>query len=732
MSGRQDLLLGNILLYDYLSSKRNKIFLNRSITRALSVHRYILEHGTTQGIPGPNHEFRSEWGPPSWDALDDMVEHEKSDGSFVLEVHGLKALTTKKPTTHNRPARKVRQLFSVQTTIQISVLAEQSNSPCKSLPPQEAVIKGVDSDHGRRVYTETDKVVVKPKDLLISSDSHNVTFSTSYKMMLSVNFGSQRDAECLYKHLDGETAAPQAETCLSATFGNILECPAGTVILPLKDHKKRLNFGLEVSMYWTNSQAESILTTHNRQLKSFTRSMSYPTPPREVDKPRYRLTFIYAKEVIVRSELVCPHEKCYRRKPADMDDLRMHLEHFHDYFKYEAIKEGLDSEGAERWRFQCEVSDHKTDQRASARINKPSEIHILAPPQPFNQSLFLQEGNDDYQKTARFDKLATNAINGEVPFSTLVAHRQKPPEQVQDIPVKEKKKYPVPRAPSGVTFFRSCSRRPLQEGEYISESEDEIDGHWIELWKAAEDTKNTHLSASARGFLKIFDKFMQEEDVHSNIHVGDALVRFSRHKGALLWHNDLFGEFQTKIDELVKDDVISEKVHAGCLDIVQSQKPNTGVGNDLSRRLSDLGVKSAATSSSPVRGRVRRMARGVASGKGKGKAEATDTGILTPLSANSDGNAETTEALLTNVVVAQTGPQSDYADLPFDQCVCGGDALTRPGISPVITCNGIDCIRRYFHLNCIKQHLEPLGGALDLNRRDWTCGDCKYVSAAAS
>ncbi|KAH7371962.1 hypothetical protein BKA66DRAFT_423378 [Pyrenochaeta sp. MPI-SDFR-AT-0127] len=729
MSGRQDRFSGNILLYHYLSTKRNRIFLNRSITRALKVHKYILGNGSTHGFPGSDHESRSEWKLPSLDALDDMVEQEKSKGSFVLDVHGFKTLPTGKVLARNKIARKSRNLFSVQSTVQISIIAESSILPCNSPPPQKAIVKGVESDHGRRADAETDRIVIKPDDLSISPYRRSLSLDTSYKMILSVNFSSQTDAENLYKHLGSDAANPEIHTRLSASFPNILECPTGTTILPLKDNKRRLDFGVEVSMHWIDTLAESILAAHNQQLKNSARPTSYPTPPLNVDDPKYEITYVYANEVLKRFSLLCPHGGCQKRKPADIDDLRMHLDSWHDYFRYQAIEEGVDDEGVMRWRFECEVADHKADRRSSRRADEPFDVRITAPAQPFNQRRYLSEANDDYQKMSRLERTAKHKMPKPAVVVPLKRHRL--PEEVQERPARKKKTFSVPKAPPGVTFFRACSRRPFKEGEDVSESDDDVECNWIDLRKIAEDNKNSNLSDSARGFLKIFDKFMQEENAQSHIHAGDALVRFARQKGACLWHDELLGEFTAKIEELTKDEVISEEIYAGCLRIVHSQKPTVQVGNELSQRLAELDVTTSSVASSPSKERAGEAAKGAKSRKGKGKAKVTDTGHLTPITADSDGDIEMREAALNSLLVVEAKPQAEQADAPFGQCVCGVDALTCPGTSPIIACKGMDCIRRYFHLDCIKENLMSLGGVLGQNRRDWACDDCKGISDTA-
>ena len=687
MSGRQDRFSGNILLYDYLSSKRNPIFLNRNLTRALRIHQYILENGSSQGFPEADHSLRSEWKPPSWDALDDMMELESARGSFVLDIHSFKPNTNQVP-VENPPARKTRSLFCADCRIQITVCPQSSDIPCKSPPAQKATIKGIDNNHTRWANIETDQITIRREDMLFSSDRGRLSFDEAYNLGLSINFDSLEDAETLHTHLGHNAAELDAQKRISTFYSDILECPDGATILPLRTSKGELDFGIEVAMYWSDTRAESILFAHNQQLKSLCQPSSYPSPPKDADPQKYELTYVYTNETLRRPGLVCPHQGCKNRKHQDIDGLRMHLFSWHDLFEYEFILDGVDDAGAECWTFEGKLSDHKADQRAGARSEEPFDIHVLAPEQPFDQKAFIRDGNDEYQRSARGSgKLTRHGTPRDVAFTFLT---RKPPGEVQEIPVRQKKTFPVPKAPPGVTFFRSLTRRPLKEGEEISESGDEVDDEWIEQRKAAEFEKDTLAPESAKKLLKVLDSFMAEEDILSDVYFGDALIRFVRSKGGWIWQEDVFDAFQTKLDELVEDNIISEELKIGCLRIVQDQKPDTQQGTDLSSRLAELDVQVTETSPSAASDTLHRAPTRKRVDKGKGKARVTDTGHLTPLTADSDGDLEMRDRLLHACQDPQTELQHDPdGDLPYDLCLCGKDALAAPRTASVISCNGI-------------------------------------------
>ncbi|RMZ67185.1 Zinc finger domain-containing PHD-finger [Pyrenophora seminiperda CCB06] len=391
-------------------------------------------------------------------------------------------------------------------------------------------------------------------------------------MVLTIEFTSRMDAKEFYDYLGLEISGTL--THLSTSYDNILECPQGRRILPLTAYGKPLSIGLEVSMYWNGMPRESVLARCNRRMKPTIQPPSL-NPPSQ----RYNLRFIYGNETLERSELICLH--CSKRKTSDIYELQMHLISWHEYFNYKVIQEGVDENGVEHWRFHSEVADHRADQqqRTSNHADEPYDVRILAPAQQFDIMRFLK-GDDGFQRAARVEK-ATSTKSILPPINKA----RKTPKEVQSRPLRKKKKYTIPKPPPGVTFFRSVSKRPLQPGEEVSESDDEFDEEWMFQRKHAEHKKD-NLSESTIRFLKLFDGFMREENLQSIFHMGDAIIRFARqHSSQIAQPNDtIMSEFTQKLDELLEDDLITKEVHTAALEIVAAaQKPDNTNTNQPSQ-----------------------------------------------------------------------------------------------------------------------------------------------------
>jgi hypothetical protein len=704
MIGRQERFCGNILLYDYLSTKRAPVLLNRNLARALQIHRQLMRNGNEQRAIGNSHELRSVWQPPTWDALDEMIEDDKSRACFVLDIHSIKPMQVRngsQPIERKEPTKKARNIFRAKSNIQVVVSSPSSNLPYLSIPAQHATLQGLPRQTDKAVSVETDRFTLNPTLLDLPQDTKD-----AYEMNISINIQTVDEAKDLSKYLTTEPALAQEQsTRLSATWTNIRDCPSGKTLLPLRDWKGALDFGLEVTMYWAPAAAVSILATHNRRLRGRTQLdkaqlSKLPTPPHypDVSQAQIRLHFVYANETVTRSGFVCPH--CERRRFSGINDLRMHLDGFHDNCKYEASNKGID-DGIQTWIFNSEVSDHKANRvehRASARADEPFDVRMIPPPEPFNERLYLDEGNTDYQKMSRVTKTYTAVSGGH--HLNIVPPRRKPPDQVNGIPRKEKKKHPVPEAPPGITFFRSCSRRPLRTGEAISESDDEVDDTWIKLRKSAELKKDEKATEAAKRLLKVLDNHIWQEQLHSDLHLGDALIRFVREKRTWIWQADVFDAIKDKMDELLQDNIISETTYEYCLATVKDAKLAAATeASEISHRLAQLKVHPSdddlSRNPSPARHapeKRSKLANARRIDKGKGKAKVTETGHLTPLTADSDGDLDMRDHSLSTTADAAVNTEVEKQATEattFDTCVCGLDAQASDRKAPMIACANI-------------------------------------------
>ncbi|KAL5115799.1 hypothetical protein ACEQ8H_006294 [Pleosporales sp. CAS-2024a] len=658
MNRQQDKYCGNILFYDYLARKRAPVVLNRNLNRVLRAHRYQLGRASLQEVERDTQDFRSSWGPLSWDALDEMVNLHRPGAFLVLDVHAIRPMRSSQPA--KRPS-KTRMTLKTRSELQVAVYSTFSQSPCVSLPAQNADLQGITSHDDRAVSVETKSMVIGWHTLASSHADHDT--ETIFRMNLFLTLDTQSDAEQIHGLLAPAHAKKQVpSTRLSASWDNILKIPDGKVLLPLQDHtwKVPVEYGIEVTMYWRTAPSDSILSIHNRHLRAQKRCTSQQTPQAILNEPKFRLIFIYAGETLIKDGLECPH--CPRRRCTHMADFRMHLAGWHDNFEYQEASREVDDEGRETYTFITKLSDHNThriDQRASAKADEPFDVCVIAPRQAFDEQRWL-EGDDSYRRkaTAKVSKRPGAAdVHTTATLGLGELPRRKSPTEVQEIPIRSKKLFMVPEAPPGVTFFRAITKRPLQAGEEISESDDDVDEAWVKSRRIAEYTKDNSLSETTKQFLIAFDTHVWDEHLNSDVHVGDSVIRFVRRKHDWVWQANVFEPFKKKMDELLEDGIISGEVHAKCVEMVtEAQVVQQGDGLRVRHSSHDsLEDDGPASKKNKKSKKSKKGSRSTKAQKGKGRARVTETGHLTPMTAESDGDLEMRDATMRDTTVRSGG-----------------------------------------------------------------------------
>lgn len=703
MLGRRDRFCGNILLYEYLSTKRAPVFLNRSLARALRAHQHLVSQEIfLEDQPGPDHDSRAKWRPPSWDDLDDMVAIEAAHGSFNLEVHSIRvhnAQPAARSSDQSARARKSRALLRVPSSIRASFYPEGSQV-CRAKSAETAVLKADHRSVNGNVLVDMDPIVVTPQNLM--SSSRRTMAGTGFFMELRMTFTSVEEAREFYEYM-GVKDTVGTPLQLVTVYDNIMQCPVGVTVIQVRDHAKQVVFDLEVCMYWANTAAVSILERSNRKLRSREKQIrSYLTPPLNTDRqPSFLVKFFYGSKVVEKSGLVCPHDGCRVRRLADIKDLRMHLDSLHDHFKYTATKEMVDDQGVQHWRFDCEIADHRTDQRASGHADEPFDNHVNAPIQPFNVNKHL-EGDTEFHQIATQRHSSRYMVSKGKLTSTALAQmplRRKPPDEVQARPARPKKHYIVPEAPRGIVLFRSATKQPLEAGQVISESDDDLDLEWMQLRKKAEVDREA-ISGPAKRFQAMFDEYMQDEDLHADIHASDAIVRFARERGPWIYQEDLLEELNAKLAELSEDNIISKDVHVACLDVVRSTQAGSLATDDALQQLTKLQVHSSEAALHTSEPTVPTRTKAIKDRIENGKARSTATGHLTPPTAdNSDGDLETQHTTLDPGPTMQPPKPIPSAEPAYDECYCGEDAMTAHCTSAVIVCSQMVRCKQLFPLS---------------------------------
>ena len=653
MVGQRDKFSGNLLFYDYLLAKRNPVFLNRNLVRALEIDQYTLQHGFIHGLPGDDHGNRSKWQPPTPEILDDIMRRQQARTFFYLEPFSIKPFV--KHSAANQRSRtqsrsKSRALFSIKCTIDVAIHHGDCKEPCAKRLDPGATLSGNERDGVTTLAVNAARMdPITFEEMTRSYASTDV--KSTYRMRLTINFSSIADAAEFNKHLRPDHAKRTISKQASAVWDDILKVPKGKVILPLEDQQGPLGLGLEVAMYRISAQDTPALIEYNRSLRSEGLCKKHPAPQPET---RYKLTFVYGDKTIIYTKITCPH--CLdQRKPANIDALRLHFDLCHDHLSYRVVNHGTDATGVQRWEFECEVETYKTDQRASDRADEPFDVLVIPRREPFDQRAYLDKNDDGYRRAARLDKSMKSTSERSLHTTAITPisiNKRKPPAKIRPRAAVPKKKYLVPKAPDGIRFFRVVSKRPLSEGEYVSESDDDVDETWIQQRKTAEKEKYSAWSEGRRMFLAAFDLFMYEEGLYSDVHAEAALIRFTQCKATWLWQNQICIEFKAKIDELRDDGIISQAAHSRCVDIISEAEDSYTDNLHSKTELRDLDGNLEMHDSTPN--------------------PSFHAAVLLDQPHPSQHTSQ--------------NPAAQTMEPPFNQCLCGLDALASSRIDAVIEC----------------------------------------------
>ncbi|KAH8622733.1 hypothetical protein IG631_22482 [Alternaria alternata] len=263
--------------------------------------------------------------------------------------------------------------------------------------------------------------------------------------------------------------------------------------------------------------------------------------------------------------------------------------------------------------------------------------------------------------------------NGEKIWSHVKTKcREKTPIEfcVRSRPRRAKKKFVVPPPPEGITFFRSLSRRPLAPGEVISESEDGSEDGYIHSQMDAAIEKSGHCPTSKQ-FFKFWNKFVYKENLQSDMHVKDTVIRFAQEYAFSLSYDDTSDEFGKKLDQLVDDEMIPAEVRNEALKIALSQQSSTvDLEND--------GMLQVPVREDTDMGLAHIILRNDRCG-----AMATQRVCLTPAVADSDGNIDMCKASPRELLET---PADENVDPPYGLCYCGKDALSGARMKEIVVC----------------------------------------------
>ncbi|KAH0267347.1 hypothetical protein KCU91_g10159, partial [Aureobasidium melanogenum] len=481
---------------------------------------------------------------------------------------------------------------------------------------------------------------------------------------------------------------------------------------------KSVDFSLRAGISWTsvvNSRGTPLaMCNHIIRLLESKIQPRVPEVPEMTRHPQTcRITYLFdggpiGSRSILRTKLNCVF--CPDRRPhPTFDRLHFHYLSFHDHFTFKVHKPAATDSDSIIRTVRIELSAPKYE-RASDNVCDEREITWIKPDIPFDLQQYLSEGGHNtwasgkqlalkaFPKTAKPVCMSKgiarpNPVNE---MSRLTPNNRQlrvgPPEEVPEVPSRKRKRYAVPGIP-GVAIFRAESKREVEPGEVLSESDAEPDDSWLRTKHRLEGFPQ--LTGAAREFAVLFDEHLQDEPRNlANVHVCEAVVRFVRKSAARLRQPHLLKELKSKLGELMDMDLIPETYVDYCLALVAEEGQATMNGTGQGHVTSGPVIKKEAVPSSTAQKSHNRL------------------DVIMIDDSDTEPGAEVSPA-----VVPQTNGNDvhmqDVAHHAPNACVCGKVAS---GSRKVITCRNIHCPHNEFHMACV---------GLRERIPDWRCEDCR-------
>ncbi|OMP85343.1 hypothetical protein BK809_0004013 [Diplodia seriata] len=410
------------------------------------------------------------------------------------------------------------------------------------------------------------------------ANSYRVLMAHSYRMTISIVFDEHKDMKEVISIMNPqENPLPGTPGKLNAKMSTLLDCAEDGIRSPLYfttgGKSYSLGFDMSVDAGWEVPK-ETSMQLYNRALR-FVRGEQLLSPISEPSTPASvtRLSYWFCNQVRPRTipveGFLCLF--CDRRDYHSLDRLYHHFKSEHDMFTFKLNRPGADARACLQCDFEVEVdiSDRYSDPRVNNNNNNnanPRDIHWVAPLRPFDLKAYLR-GDESWIKTGLGLKKKLHPGLRIAPLPQGAVEPKKPME-VLDMPVVERKRHRVPKAPAGLRFYRSDSKRLLVEGELLSESDDEISENWLKLRRNLA-TKDAEVATPAKIFMMKWDDYMQDEHLCGDTHLGDAVVRFARkYRSWLKTQARMGNEFLRKTSELYSDSIICSEVFRACIDFI--------------------------------------------------------------------------------------------------------------------------------------------------------------------
>lgn len=546
-------------------------------------------------------------------------------------------------------------------------------------------------------------------------------------------------------------------------------------------------YKMELSMGWTRKR-ESPLGPLERYNRAFAEAIGHNTqlltPSSEgvESGPRHAITYKFCEGPNPRLKKVdglrCP---LCRERPKSFPRLLLHCSTFHDHFRFDVDETEQDpapDSSVVNKTILLSVSTQQEYEKTTEQGADEEIFQWVAPERPFELQAHLR---GDYSWTGytkakaakrRGRHAGAHSKDAQPATGPRAVIKRPAPEEVLDVPRIPHKKHRVPDVP-GVRFYHSLSKKAIEPGEMVSDSDESVDEFWMmDIQRRA--LQELSINGAAQDFTMAFNRHLAREQSTSSLLMKEAVVRFTRlHRRELRdvgWQRS----FRKKLEQLLGAGVINRLTVTHCIQLMQAS--NEGENVEMVNGIHEPGISSTA---GPSKGQPNGVVNHAPNEVGKQRQDNVGS-LRTPSTEPSARNTPTTngerrsrgrsrwgvggsisrdnthaspslyretpdgtgssavndrpngidpsERGTPKPVARDEGkanvpapaPQARTPSKLADVCHCGISAKDN---RTAVICSNLKCVRKDFHLACV---------GLERRQKGWRCVECSAAAAVVA
>ncbi|KAG8626064.1 hypothetical protein KVT40_006465 [Elsinoe batatas] len=333
---------------------------------------------------------------------------------------------------------------------------------------------------------------------------------------------------------------------------------------------EQTGYELAIDLKWNKNEG-SVLerTMRSKREAAVNKSMTETTP--ESAQEEHEITYVIKGSAgqlrsLVVDDLRC--QFCKKRLPhSSFDRLHMHYVLNHDHLDF-SITQSRVTNGVQQKTLLLQLNERPRLTRASNDVPDEREMEWMRPVRPFDLSQYLK-GDDSWTSCRAAGRRIRLRSPGRETSTTQLktygpAKEVAPAEIQQSILPRKRKRYPVPFIPD-VDLYRQISKRPIQAGEELSESDEGSEDDWA---AQKQKLRKTDLQGDSRGELfKVFDQYIHRERISSDKHLQHAVIRFAKAHHKQLRRPLVFRDWKIKLKQLRLTGLLSRVYHDFCIEL---------------------------------------------------------------------------------------------------------------------------------------------------------------------